>query len=1202
MGQNSSQMVPEGSDEFQPEEGSTTSLPSQQNDAFPVPSTSSMARSAELAFSSQFPNNAHSTNPVTANRPINNRRQPQKFTEPSPPQPQSIPHLTSSSPINIVQSPNPPQHIASDQFDDDLPASSDRRAHSTSQSKKKRRSKKQAIGTLQPAHNNQHPPIPPHSFDHLADTAATLNSPTLPFSIGDSEPSATRDPIPSHALNDERMRKQQKREKKERRRAERLARQQADAASDSGAAPGISTSQFRIGNNTSAQDLAPTVESHDPFTMPPATRAISPKKSNKRKRRSQEHAASAPQLDHSSAQLPTPDNETNAEQDTMSSLNGQTPTGNSHKARARDKKRHKTRHTKDHPVLDSVESQQDDQPDNHELSFGGLAANLYAGRPRHNSAEPRESFYDRLSQLQQPQDGMELDEPAMKFERPDEEEGEEYEGVMKYEAPGEDEADEQEGVRTYEAPDENDGDDEIIYPEEEEDEDGGDPDSDIVDFTLDRDERRPGSSADDSERLDEQQQEGSTADPELPDNEHQVPRDNQHAVQMNEQMGNQDVPQEDEQHSAVVNAASGRRARSKSGTARKRFAKASFFCNNNAEEETADLAEAQPSPSTAAASRKKRTRALQAAEDQAVAESSNAASRSKQPRISAMLKGAANDNPKSSPASAPKKQGRGKKEYRTGPWSDIELHNVGEVIKRYMEDKGMTQKEVNTIIQMDPKKADNHDLWDRLVAACPDRQRQKIINQCRRKYHNFVARGTWTTEQHDELKRMWELHGKKYAFIGQQINRHPEDVRDRIRNYIICGDNRRTWAWSVDEEEQLGSIVMDAIEVITQLRQQDPKNHNPDTKDEELIDWQMVSEKMNGTRSRLQCITKWKILKGHMQGGGGSIDGEVMTTEEVLQTAREEADALSARQRYNIIKNVVSTGASAESRIPWAKVRKSQKEKEIWSRATLMIVWYRLKLTVPDWKIMSISEIASHLMKRFRDTKELAYPDDEDYDAEAEYNTIAQKVEKILRIRKAYKTPRIVVKTDDDDDDGNSDEDEGDEGEGNEGDGEGAASGEDDVAADDEGNNRIQVGDGADSVIGDEEAGPPLSKRRGSSIDLGMDANHEASRINHVLEIEDSDPDRHTERRGRQPKRSARTYGSRSRPSLSSAKKSKKNVQSSSAPNDDSDSPTSDHMLSRRKRKGKGKQPKPLDNQDEDVAYQSSDTSASQVESIPAQI
>ncbi|KAI0185264.1 hypothetical protein EV127DRAFT_315178, partial [Xylaria flabelliformis] len=293
----------------------------------------------------------------------------------------------------------------------------------------------------------------------------------------------------------------------------------------------------------------------------------------------------------------------------------------------------------------------------------------------------------------------------------------------------------------------------------------------------------------------------------------------------------------------------------------------------------------------------------------------------------------------------------------SGAFSDFEIRNLTQSIERFRDDHGMTQVAVNDLIHRNPKEARGTELWERIMATCPGRSRQKVINQTRRRFHNFVARGTWTTEQDQELRQLYEHHGSKYAMIGQMINRHPEDVRDRIRNYIICGDNLRKDQWSQEETTRLIAIVEQAIAEIR--RQRSLQGLDDSRPVEEDISWQLVSLGMDRTRSRLQCIAKWKSLKPQLSGGG--LDGEVVPIEEIIQQARETATTMSYRNRFLIINEILKTNANADSRIPWLKVRTELKGK--WTRPPMMIVWFRLKRTLEGWQSLNVKETCTLLLQ-----------------------------------------------------------------------------------------------------------------------------------------------------------------------------------------------------------------------------------------------
>lgn len=121
---------------------------------------------------------------------------------------------------------------------------------------------------------------------------------------------------------------------------------------------------------------------------------------------------------------------------------------------------------------------------------------------------------------------------------------------------------------------------------------------------------------------------------------------------------------------------------------------------------------------------------------------------------------------------------------------------------------------------------DHASLWYRLFEACPDRKRQKVINVARKKFHNFVARGKWTPEQDAELSALINVNGTAWSKIAGIINRHPEDVRDRYRNYIVCGANQRRDVWNEEEEARLTEYVKEAMEAIDELRKDSPPNYS----------------------------------------------------------------------------------------------------------------------------------------------------------------------------------------------------------------------------------------------------------------------------------------------------------------------------------------------------------------------------------------
>ncbi|KAH8167499.1 hypothetical protein CIB48_g742 [Xylaria polymorpha] len=542
-------------------------------------------------------------------------------------------------------------------------------------------------------------------------------------------------------------------------------------------------------------------------------------------------------------------------------------------------------------------------------------------------------------------------------------------------------------------------------------------------------------------------------------------------------------------------------ANNKTSTRRKRMAKPDFF--SRMVDKIDDHTDFQ-SPSIAALSRRKgKGKQIAVSQYETQAGPSTVNEQIKQPKITSML----SDSPKADGDVAVTPKTETAVRLRTprtpatlsGAFSDFEIRNLTQSIDRFREERHMSQHEVNELIHRNPKEARGTELWERIMATCPGRSRQKVINQTRRRFHNFVARGTWTAEQDQELRQVYELHGSKYAMIGQLINRYPEDVRDRIRNYIVCGDNLRKDQWSQEETDRLIAIVEQAIaEIRHQRTLQGLDNSRPVDDD---ISWQLVSLGMDRTRSRLQCIAKWKSLKPQLVGGG--LDGEVVPIKEIIRQARETATTMSYRNRSLIINEILKTDVSADSRIPWLKIRTELKRK--WTRPPIMVVWFRLKRTLPGWQSLNVKEACTLLLQRFQQTHKLEYPSEEsgDLDSRAEYREIEYKIKKGRKTNSAPKSTAFVSKASDDEDEGEEEEEEEVEEEEEEV--------EEEVEEEEE---EVEEEEETEEAIRDQVS----HKRRPRSIDLGVGRADEKERV-----VEDSEPETTSSTRRRRRTRPEKT-------------------------------------------------------------------------------
>ena len=181
-------------------------------------------------------------------------------------------------------------------------------------------------------------------------------------------------------------------------------------------------------------------------------------------------------------------------------------------------------------------------------------------------------------------------------------------------------------------------------------------------------------------------------------------------------------------------------------------------------------------------------------------------------------------------------------------FSDQEIQAVDHFIAGYCHLNKWSREDICNRIWSNVRKKDK--FWENLTRVLPYRSRASVYKHVRRQYHVFDVRAKWT-KQDDELLRRWgTTHEGKWKQIGEAMGRMPEDCRDRWRNYVKCGENRSSNKWSVEEENTLTDIVTQMLHDIA------------DKEKEASINWTVVSERMNGVRSRIQCRYKWsKLLK-----------------------------------------------------------------------------------------------------------------------------------------------------------------------------------------------------------------------------------------------------------------------------------------------------------------------------------------------------
>lgn len=181
------------------------------------------------------------------------------------------------------------------------------------------------------------------------------------------------------------------------------------------------------------------------------------------------------------------------------------------------------------------------------------------------------------------------------------------------------------------------------------------------------------------------------------------------------------------------------------------------------------------------------------------------------------------------------------------PFSREEIQIMENFVDGYCRLNDLTRMDICRRVWSNERTKDN--FWESLTKVLPYRSRASVYKHVRRQYHVFDIRARWTPEEDELLKKLAVTCKTNWKKLGEIMNRMPEDCRDRWRNYVKCGDNRASNKWSEQEETALREIVMEM------LTDESANKGKPI-----LINWTLVSERMNGLRSRIQCRYKWNKL------------------------------------------------------------------------------------------------------------------------------------------------------------------------------------------------------------------------------------------------------------------------------------------------------------------------------------------------------
>ncbi|KAK0749975.1 hypothetical protein B0T18DRAFT_428015 [Schizothecium vesticola] len=307
-----------------------------------------------------------------------------------------------------------------------------------------------------------------------------------------------------------------------------------------------------------------------------------------------------------------------------------------------------------------------------------------------------------------------------------------------------------------------------------------------------------------------------------------------------------------------------------------------------------------------------------------------------------------------------------------GPMTADEEVALKRAVENFRQEEGLTPDQLKDLVHGTPKdwkKGDRFShlwtrLWPYLMDACPGRTRKFLITKTRLRFHRFVARGTWTKEQEDELleliKKYPTAKGGEWTKIGGIINRWPEDCREYWRNKGNCRDTRRTDYWTEDEEQMLYEAVQQAVIKIKGTRD---FSEISDKGVSELVDWIQINlVGMKGGRDRLQCYKKW--IQFRQRGLVHDDITSVMLAGESWRLLQKDLKTITADDKYKMVKAIADSNVLLDARVPWKKIEVDILENRF-ERKAITMAWSCLRNGVPGEKDMGTRVCAKYILEKY---------------------------------------------------------------------------------------------------------------------------------------------------------------------------------------------------------------------------------------------
>ena len=319
-----------------------------------------------------------------------------------------------------------------------------------------------------------------------------------------------------------------------------------------------------------------------------------------------------------------------------------------------------------------------------------------------------------------------------------------------------------------------------------------------------------------------------------------------------------------------------------------------------------------------------------------------------------------------------------------GPYTAAEADKLNRFRDSYCEANNMTIEQFNNHIQSSMRgNPTATEIFNECHEILPYRPRMSVQKYCRRHFHNF-QRGTWSAEEDEMLKYAVAEKGNNWKAISELVGRMADDCRDRYRNYVHNSENRNREQWTNEEVQSFCNAIDYCMQAMKDERRQTRiEKYGEDTSDTEsgsdhedndmkLINWQIVSDRMGGMRSRLQCIFKWGQLKTKQQKELLQKYRDARLLEESKsepknpwrrKRALEKVANMKIGDQHSLLRAIADSGATTEGNIPWKSIGDDD-FRSMWNSTDKKEAWWTMKKHVAGAESMDYREVANEVISR----------------------------------------------------------------------------------------------------------------------------------------------------------------------------------------------------------------------------------------------